>query len=70
MVEFFYLATAAYLGAIVDLAHDELWVKTRTYLKHKLPKATAVIETKDYVYPRQMWPDGRYPHMRRIKFSN
>ena len=70
VVEFFYLATAAYLGSAIDVAHDELRVKTRTDLKQKLPQVTAVIETKDYAYPRQMWPDGRYPHAKNITFSN
>lgn len=70
VVEFFYLATAAYLGSEMDVAHDELRVKTLTDLKQKLPQVTAVIETQDYAYPRQMWPDGRYPHMQHILFSN
>ena len=69
VVEFFYLATAAYLGSAIDVEHDELRVKTRSALRQKLPQVTAVIETKDYAYPRRMWPDGIYSHLNHIKFS-
>ena len=60
VVEFFYLATAAYLGSQIDVAHDELFIKTRSKLKQKLPKIIELIESNSYHYPRYMWPDGEY----------
>ena len=68
VVEFFYLATAAYLGSQIDVAHDELFLKTRTALKQKLPEIIKLIENVDYEYPRYIWPDGEYSFSKNIKF--
>lgn len=64
--EYFYLATAAYLGAEADLESDEMRVKTRENLKEKLPETVAVIEDRRYQYPRNHWPDGDYKHRQNI----
>ena len=68
VVEFFYLATAAYLGSQIDVAHDELFLKTRIALKQKLPEITTLIESSAYNYPRYIWPDGDYSFSKNIKF--
>ena len=67
-MEFFYLATAAYLGSQIDVAHDELFLKTRTSLKQKLPEIIGLIESGAYAYPRYIWPDGEYAFSKNIKF--
>ena len=67
-MEFFYLATAAYLGSQIDVAHDELFLKTRTALKQKLPEIIKLIENVDYEYPRYVWPNGEYAFIKNIKF--
>ena len=68
VVEFFYLVTAAYLGSQIDVAHDELFLKTRTRLKQKLPEIITLIESGAYAYPRYIWPDGKYSFSKNIKF--
>ena len=69
IVEFFYLATAAYLGSSIDVLHDELRVKTQRALKQELPEVVQIIEAKHYNYPQNMWPDGKYKFQRNIKFN-
>jgi len=66
---FFYLATAAYLGSQIDVSHDELFLKTRTALKLKLPEIIKLIENDEYGYPRYIRPDGAYSLSKNIKFS-
>lgn len=62
VTEFFYLASAAYLGAQADLASDEMRLKTRADLRAALPGVVALIESPDYAAPRDHWPQGRYAH--------
>lgn len=69
IVEFFYLATAAYLGSSIDVLHDELRVKTQRALKQELPEVVQIIEAKHYNYSQNMWPDGKYKFQRNIKFN-
>lgn len=69
VVEFFYLATAAYLGSTTDVSHDELRVKTRQALTQKLPEVVRIIEAKQRNYPRNMWPDGNYKSKKNIKYD-
>ena len=59
-VEFFYLATAAYLGSSADLESDEMRIKNQTELRTKLPGVVAIMENPDYAYPLTVWPDGTY----------
>ena len=68
VVEFVYLATAAYLGSQIDVAHDELFLKTRSALKQKLAEITTLIESSAYTYPRYVWPNGEYAFSKNIKF--
>ena len=67
VVEFFYLATAAYLGSQTDVAHDELFLKTRIELKQNLPDIIKLVESKAYHYPRYKWPDGHYSFNKNIQ---
>ena len=67
-MEFVYLATAAYLGSQIDVAHDELFLKTRSALKQKLAEITTLIESSAYTYPRYVWPNGEYAFSKNIKF--
>ena len=67
VVEFFYLATAAYLGSQIDVAHDELFLKTRGQLKQNLPDIIKLLESRAYNYPKYRWPDGDYPLNKRIQ---
>ena len=69
VVEFFYLASAAYLGTHIDVAHDELSLKTRIRLKEDLPEVVNIIESNSYEYPRYMWPDGKYSFSEHIKLK-
>jgi hypothetical protein len=62
VTEFVYLATAAYLGSKADLFSDELTLKTRDSLREVLPEVVEIFESDAYVYPRNHWPDGDYPH--------
>jgi len=66
VVEFVYLATAAYLGSDADLASDELRLKTRAALGETIPAVVQLFESDDYVYPTDHWPDGTYPHSEKI----
>ena len=70
VTEFFYLATAAYLGSQADLYNDEMRIKTRSELRLKLPGTTEIIESPRYVYPIDHWPDGSYRHGKNIVYSN
>lgn len=65
-VEFFYLATAAYLGSSADLQSDEMMIKNRRSLKQKLPELVNMMESFDYQYPVHLWPDGNYAHQSNI----
>lgn len=66
VTEFFYLATAAYLGSADDLASDEMRLKTRAALSESLPGTAALIENPAYAYPRFHWPGGTYTHQDNI----
>lgn len=68
-VEFFYLATAAYLGSSADLESDEMMIKNKESLKKKLPGVVNIMEASEYQYPVYLWPDGHYRHQNRIKFN-
>lgn len=69
VVEFFYLATAAWLGSAADLQSDEMRVKTRAALIRDLPAVSAIIRAPAYRYPQNRWPDGAYPHTAPISLS-
>lgn len=68
VTEFFYLATAAYLGSDADLASDEMRLKSRATLAEALPDTINLIESTAYAYPRDHWPTGTYEHADRIVF--
>ncbi len=68
-LEFFYLATAAYLGSAADLMSDEMRVKDRQALRETLPGVVTIIESPDYSYPLKAWPDGNYKPVGNIRFS-
>lgn len=69
VVEFFYLATAAYLGSSADLVSDEMRLKDRASLIAALPKTVAVMEAADYNYPLNHWPTGTYEHKSNITYA-
>ena len=66
VVEFVYLASAAYLGSETDLGTDELLLSNRGELAAALPSIIELFESSDYVYPTTMWPDGDYQHSENI----
>ncbi|PST91256.1 hypothetical protein C9I91_10395 [Photobacterium jeanii] len=68
-IEFFYLATAAYLGSEADLYSDEMRLKNRVELSKGLPEMITIIESDDYHYPKQVWPDGHYSHQQAIRYT-
>jgi hypothetical protein len=68
-VEFFYLATAAYLGSEADLESDEMRIKNRADLRTHLPGIVAIIESDEYDYPVTRWPDGQYSTDLNIAYS-
>ncbi|MEM7113730.1 MAG: hypothetical protein AAF614_14935 [Chloroflexota bacterium] len=70
VTEFVYLATAAYMetGAELDLASDEMRLKTRAELANAIPSVIDIFESTDYVYPTNHWPDGTYPQQDNIVF--
>ncbi len=67
-VEFFYLATAAYLDSQADLFSDEMRLKTVEALREHIPKIFEIFESKDYVYPVHQWPNGQYTFQKNIKY--
>ncbi|WP_343561664.1 hypothetical protein [Kiloniella sp. b19] len=67
--EFFYLATAAYLGSDADLHSDEMRLKNRKTLKDSLPETVRIIESDAYSYPKFHWPTGHYSHSSNIVYS-
>ncbi|MFC5080372.1 hypothetical protein VTH8203_03673 [Vibrio thalassae] len=69
-VEFFYLATAAYLGSSVDLKSDEMRIKSQKELKHLLPDLVSLMESERYHYPTHMWPDGQYRYPGNITLTS
>ncbi|MCY9854283.1 hypothetical protein [Vibrio mediterranei] len=69
-VEFFYLATAAYLGSSADLQSDEMRVKSHKELRHLLPDLVSLMESRDYHYPTHLWPDGRYRYSGNITLTS
>ncbi len=68
VTEFVYLATAAYLGSDVDLASDEMRLKTRAALSETVPAVVQLLESDEYIYPTNHWPDGTYAHQNNITF--
>ncbi|MGF1909575.1 hypothetical protein L4C38_09050 [Vibrio kasasachensis] len=69
-IEFFYLATAAYLGSDADLESDEMRVKNREELKYSLPDLVSIIESSRYHYPTHIWPDGNYRYSGNITLTS
>ncbi len=67
-VEFFYLATAAYLDSQADLFSDEMRLKTKDALKEKIPGILEIFESNAYIYPIHIWPDGNYKYLENIKY--
>lgn len=65
VTEFFNLATATYFGEsgapALDLASDEMRLKTRKEMVEKLPDVVEIIENGSYGYPTDHWPNGTYP---------
>ena len=68
-VEFFYLATAAYLGSMADLFSDEMRLKDRLAMKQNIPDIMHIFESSDYSYPTNHWPTGVYTHKKNIRLS-
>jgi hypothetical protein len=68
-VEFFYLATAAYLGSMADLFSDEMRLKNRSAMQKTIPEIMNIFESNDYSYPTDHWPSGTYAHQDNIRFS-
>jgi len=68
VVEFVYLATAAYLGSDADLESDEMRLKNREALQTTIPEVIEIFESTDYVYPTLKWPDGNYEYQNNISF--
>ena len=68
-VEFFYLATAAYLGSMADLFSDEMRLKDRLAMKQHIPGIMHIFESSDYSYPTNHWPTGVYAHKKNIRLS-
>lgn len=66
VVEFVYLASAAYLGSDVDLGTDELRLANRDELATSLPSVIELFESSEYVYPTVVWPNGDYAHPENI----
>ena len=69
VTEFFYLATAAYLGSDADLYSDEMRLKNRSQLQNALPETVSIIQSNAYVYPKDHWPRGVYAHQKNIRFT-
>jgi len=55
---------------MVDVAHDELRVKTQPELRKRLPEVVVIMESPAYSYPRNIWPDGRYKQSVNIVFGD
>ena len=66
VVEFVYLATAAYLGSDADLANDELRIPNQDRLRESARTVVELFESSDYTYPTRGWPDGDYAHPKNI----
>ena len=67
-VEFFYLATAAYLGSMADLFSDEMMLKDRPAMQKHIPEIMDIFESSDYSYPTNHWPSGTYEYQDNIQF--
>lgn len=67
-MEFHYLSAAAYLESKADLYSDEMRIKNRTQLRHKLPAIVRLFESNDYSYPHNHWPTGQYAFSAAIKW--
>lgn len=65
--EFFYLATAAFMGSSADLHSNEMRLKNRKQLKTALPKIMAIMRSPDYNFPINHWPSGKYAHRSNIR---
>ncbi|MBJ89181.1 MAG: hypothetical protein CMO98_04895 [Woeseia sp.] len=68
-VEFFYLATAAYLGSMADLFSDEMRLKDKVAMRKHIPNIMDIFESTDYSYPTNHWPTGVYTHKKNIQLS-
>ena len=66
--EFFYLATAAYLGSKADLFSDEMRLQDREAMRAVIPEIFEIFESTEFVYPTDHWPRGHYPHQNHIDF--
>ena len=69
VTEFFYLATAAYFGASADLESDEMRLKNKNQLTAALPNTVAIIESSEYGYPTNHWPNGSYAQQENIVYK-
>lgn len=67
--EFFYLATAAYLGSEADLFSDEMMLKNKAAMQEVIPEIMEIFESTEFAYPTQHWPSGQYPHPGNIEYS-
>lgn len=70
VTEFVYLATAAYMetGAELDLASDEMRLKTQAELFEAIPAMEQIFESANYSYPTNHWPTGNYPFPENIEY--
>ena len=66
--EFFYLATAAYLGSKADLFSDEMRLQDREAMRAVIPEIFEIFESTAFVYPTDHWPNGQYDHQSNIRF--
>lgn len=69
VTEFFYLATAAYLGSAADLVSDEMRLKNRDELAAALPATVSMMTSASYNYPTDHWPNGNYAFRENINLN-
>ena len=55
---------------MVDVARNELRVKTQPDLRERLPDVVAIMESATYSYSKNIWPDGEYNRSKNIIFSD
>ena len=67
-VEFFYLATAAYLDSKADLFSDEMRLQDRTAMREIIPEIFDIFNSTEFVYPTDHWPRGQYSHASNITY--
>lgn len=66
--EFFYLATAAYLGSKAELFSDEMRLQDSGAMQTVIPEIFEIFEATEFVYPTDHWPSGQYLHQSNIRY--